>query len=75
MYKYFEKVFDFLLLNITNNLAEEFIDYVHEFENCYQISTLSSKYNYNELKRLAKNCIIKDFKRTTSLFSWIVKKA
>ena len=62
MYKYFEKVFDFLLLNITNNLAEEFIDYVHEFENCYQISTLSSKYNYNELKRLAKNCIIKDFK-------------
>ena len=47
---------------IANNLSEELIDFVSKLETKYQISSLSSKYNYNELKRQAKNVINKKFK-------------
>ena len=60
--KYLQKEFESLLENISNKLAEELVDFVHNLETKYQVSNLSSKYNYNELKRQAKNGINKDFK-------------
>ena len=60
--QFFEKIFEEQSEKTANNLAEELIDYVSKLETKYQISNLSSKYNYNELKRQAKINIIKIFK-------------
>ena len=60
--KYLQKEFESLFENISNKLAENLVDFVHNLEAKYQVSNLSSKYNYNELKRQAKNGINKDFK-------------
>ena len=62
LYKKIKKEFESLLENISNKLAEELVDFVHSLEAKYQVSTLSSKYNYNELKRQAKNGINREFK-------------
>jgi len=62
LYNYVQKEFESLLENISNKLAEELVDFVHSLEAKYQVSTLSSKYNYNELKRQAKNGINREFK-------------
>ena len=62
MKEFFENIFLSLLDNISNSLTEELVDFVNKLENKYQVSSLSSKYNYNELKRQAKAFINYNFK-------------
>ena len=62
MKEFFEKIFSLKLDNISSNLSKEFIDFVSMIETKYKISSLSSKYNYNELKRQAENLIMNIFK-------------
>ena len=60
--EFFENIFLLNLDNISNNLSEKLIDFVFRIETKYKVSSLSSKYNYNELKRQSKNFIINNFK-------------
>jgi len=62
IHQYLEQIFQSQLDIICNKLTEELVDFVAKLENKFQISNLSSKYHYNELKRQAKNEIIKNFK-------------
>ena len=62
MKEYFENIFLLHLDDISNKLSEELIDFVSKIETKYKVSSLSSKYNYNELKRQSKNCIMNNFK-------------
>ena len=59
---FFEKIFEKNLENMTDELADELEKYVKQLESKYQIKSLCSKYYYNELKKLAKNNIIKNYK-------------
>jgi hypothetical protein len=56
------QIFEAQLENISNTLTEKLVDLVAKLEDKYQITKLSSKYHYNELKRQAKNNIIYNFK-------------
>lgn len=60
--QFFEQIFQAQLEPISSALTEDLVDFVSNLENKNQISNLSSKYNYNELKRQAKNGIIKNLK-------------
>lgn len=60
--QFFEQIFQTQLEPISSALTEDLVDFVSDLENRNQISNLSSKYNYNELKRQAKNGIIKNLK-------------
>ena len=60
--QFFEQIFQAQLEPISSALTEDLVDFVSDLENKNQISSLSSKYNYNELKRQAKNGIIKNLK-------------
>ena len=60
--QFFENIFLAQLEIISTSLTEELVDFVARLEGNYKISTLSSKYHYNELKRHAKNNINKNFK-------------
>jgi len=60
--QFLEQIFLSQLEQISNVLTEDLVDFVARLETKYQISSLSSKYNHNELKRQAKNIIIKNFK-------------
>ena len=62
--QFFDNIFLTQLDIISNSLAEELFNLAKSLEGNYQIqiSTLSSKYHYYELKRQAKNNINKNFK-------------
>jgi len=60
--KFLDTIFENQLENISNKLTEKLVDFVAKLEAKYQISKLSSKYHYNELKRQARNNIIIYFK-------------
>ena len=60
--QFLEQIFQTQIEPISNTLTEEMVDFVSSLENKYEISSLSSKYNYNELKRQIKIIIIKNFK-------------
>ena len=60
--KFFDNIFEDQLENISNKLTEKMIDFLAKLEAKYHISSLSSKYNYNQLKRQARINTIKDFK-------------
>lgn len=62
MRKFFDNIFEDQLENISNKLTEKMIDFLAKLEAKYHISSLSSKYNYNQLKRQARINTIKDFK-------------
>ena len=57
-----EQIFLAQLESISNILTEDLVDFVSILETKYQIKSLSSKYNHNELKQQAKNAIVKNFK-------------
>ena len=57
-----EQIFLAQLESISNILTEDLVDFVSRLETKYQIKSLSSKYNHNELKWQAKNAIVKNFK-------------
>ncbi len=57
-----EQIFLAQLESISNILTEDLVDFVSRLETKYQIKSLSSKYNHNELKQQAKNAIVKNFK-------------
>ena len=56
-----EQIFQAQLESISNVLTEDLVDFVSRLETKFQISSLSSKYNHNELKRQAKNAIALKF--------------
>ena len=60
--QFFEQIFQNQLEPISNALTEDLINFVSDLEKKNQISNLSSNNNYNELKRQAKNGIIKNLK-------------
>ena len=60
--QFLEQIFQAQLEPISNILTEDLVDFVAKLETKYQISSLSSKYNHNELKRQTKNAIMKYFK-------------
>ena len=58
IHKFLEQILQSQLEFILNKITEELVDFVANLEVKYQISNLSSKYHYNELKRQAKNSIL-----------------
>ena len=60
--KYFEKIFKEKLDSLSNQLSENLVDFVSKLDIKYNITYLSSKYNYNELKRKAKEEIERKLK-------------
>jgi len=60
--KYFEKIFNEKLENLSNQLSENLVGFVANLDMKYNITYLSSKYHYNALKKKAKEEIIRNLK-------------
>ena len=54
---YFENIFNEKLEQLSNQLSEKLVDFVAQLDFKYNITYLSSKYNYNQLKRNARDGI------------------